>query len=361
MKITLLFVALVAGVASIGGPLWLSQPPRSDSPGLAKPWNYSPAEVAANGVIEGNRPEVGLRPEVAGQIASILVRENQKVTRGTILAELQNDTHQQEVALAAAELAQAKAQLDKLRNGERKEKIEAAAALESAKHHWFLQAKADCERAKELLPRKSISVEQWDALRYRMLQVEAEWKQAKAENELLRAPARLEDMAAAEARVAMADAQHRLAQAKLAKTRLVAPCDGCVLQVFAEPGEIANPTSLQPVLVFADLSKRRVRAFVEELDVTRVQAGHQAVVTGDALGDKEYTGRVAVVLPRMGKRAPQSDAPGEYRDVHYREVLIDLQTTEEIPINLRVRVRLLVQAGHTPGPVAPTVAAENPK
>jgi hypothetical protein len=42
----------------------------------------------------------------------------------------------------------------------------------------------------------------------------------------------------------------------------------------------------------------------------------------------------------MGKRAPQSDAPGEYKDVYYREVLIDLDAGVELPTNLLVRVRI---------------------
>jgi hypothetical protein len=45
----------------------------------------------------------------------------------------------------------------------------------------------------------------------------------------------------------------------------------------------------------------------------------------------------------MGKRAPQSDAPGEYKDVYYREVMIDLEGPEELPINLRVQVRIEVE------------------
>src|SRR5439155_21215790 len=99
------------------------------------------------------------------------------------------------------------------------------------------------------------------------------------------------------------------------KTRLTAPTSGQVLQVFAEPGESAAPTSGQPVLIVADLSKRRVRAFVEELDVDRIEVGQAATVTADGLPGKVFTGKVAVVLSRMGKRAPQSDAANELKDV----------------------------------------------
>jgi hypothetical protein len=42
----------------------------------------------------------------------------------------------------------------------------------------------------------------------------------------------------------------------------------------------------------------------------------------------------------MGKRAPQSDAPGEYKDVYFREVLIALDRADTLPTNLRVHVRI---------------------
>jgi hypothetical protein len=53
---------------------------------------------------------------------------------------------------------------------------------------------------------------------------------------------------------------------------------------------------------------------------------------------------VAVVVPRMGKRAPQSDAPNEMKDLYFREVLIDLDAGTELPTNLRVQVRIQARA-----------------
>src|SRR5208282_4058471 len=97
-------------------------------------------------------------------------------------------------------------------------------------------------------------------------------------------------------------------------------------------------------LLMANLSKRRVRAFVEELDVCRVRVGQSAAVTADGLPGKEFAGKVAELLPRMGKRVPQSDASGEYKDLYYREALIDLDAADELPTNMRVQVRIAADA-----------------
>jgi multidrug resistance efflux pump len=132
----------------------------------------------------------------------------------------------------------------------------------------------------------------------------------------------------------------RLAQAELARTRVLAPSDGTVLQRYAEPGEMAGPASARPALLFADLSRYRVRAFVDELDASQVRVGQRVSVTADGLPGKELTGRVASVLPRMGLRSPRSDSASEYSDVHYREVLIDLASWDGLTLKLRVQTRI---------------------
>ena len=218
--------------------------------------------VAANGTVEGRRPEVAVRPEVPGILKTLCVREGDAVAQGQVVAELSNESQKAQLALARGELAVARQQLKKLEAGERTQVV----------------------------------------------------------------------------------ARARAAEAELAKTRLTALAAGRVLQVFAEPGETASPTSAQPVLILADLSQRRVRAFVEELDVDRVGVGCRATVTADGLPGQTFTGQVALVLPRMGKRAPQSDAPNEMKDMYYREVLIDLDGAHDLPTNLRVQVRIEASA-----------------
>jgi hypothetical protein len=96
-------------------------------------------------------------------------------------------------------------------------------------------------------------------------------------------------------------------------------------------------------LQFADLSRWRVRAFVEELDAARVQPGQSAVVTCDSMPGWEFKETVREVLPRMGKRNPETDAPDKYKDVYYREVLIDVVEGSELLLDLQVRTRILVR------------------
>ncbi len=345
MRGVLIIAVVLGAVAGIGGRIALrgqSEPVDRPQPKEGHLWTD---RVSANGVIEGARPEVALRPEIAGTLAAVLVRENQEVAQGTLLVQLHNETQKAQVALALAEVAEMEAQRDRTRNGEREEKRAAQAALVEAKLAMYQQAEADWKRDQDVNRRQqgAVSKETMDGRLFKMRNAKADWEAAQAELALITAPARKDELEAAEARIRAAKARLQLARAELAKTRLLAPFDCRILQVYAEPGEMAGPTTPQPVLVLADLSRRRVRAFVEELDVSRVQVGQEATITADALPGKELSGKLTVVVPRMGKRGPQSDAPGEYKDLYFREVLIDLDRNEELPLNLRVHTRIHVK------------------
>jgi multidrug resistance efflux pump len=320
---------------------------RGRSQGKDVPGREAPGQplhhVAANGVVEGARPEVAMRPEIVGTIAAIYFRENQQVEKGELLIELVNEERRQKVALAEAELATARADLDRLHNGERAEKRAAFKANASARRAIQLQAQKDWERIERARAGRAASQEQSDAAYYHLLRAKAELEQAEVEHALVEAPPRQDEVAAAEGRVRAAEARVRLAQAELAKTRLRAPTRGQVLRVYAEPGELAEPRSVQPVLVFADLSQRCVRAFVEELDASRVKVGQSAVVTCDGLPGQEFRGTVREVLPRMGKRSLRTDAPEEYKDVYFREVIVELVGGAELLLNLQVRVQIQVR------------------
>ena len=348
MKTTLCVAVIVGMLAGVGGRLLL----RSDglAAGLEKSALSAPPDrVSANGIVEGARPEISLRPETPGLLKVLNVRENAVVHRGQVLAEIANETQKAQVDLSRAELVSAQQQLERLKNGERIEKRQALAAKEAARKALYDQARKDWERIAQ--SPSAVSREQRDAYYFRMLQAKAEFEEAQADHKLVEAPPRPEDLAIHQSLVAKAQAQLNTAQAELDKTRLTAPTDGVILQILAEPGESTSPANVNagPILIMADLSRRRVRAFVEELDVARVEMGQNAAILVDGIPDRTFTGKVSVVLPRMGKRGPQTEAPdNQYRDVFYREVLIDLDGNEPLPTNLRVQVRITVPAKENP-------------
>jgi RND family efflux transporter MFP subunit len=252
--------------------------------------------VAANGLVEGASREVAVFPEVSGTLATVVVMVNQEVEAGALLFELHNETQKAQVALAEAELTSAQARLQ--------------------------HAKADWDRSRDirLTTPGAIAAQTHDADRYRWLTTQAQVEEAHA--------------------------RLRLARAELAKTQVKAPLAGRVLQVHCEPGTLMDQRrQADPVLRLADVSRRRVRAWVEELDVARVAVGQRATVTADGFPGREFPGQVAEIVGRMGRDAPRSDRPGEREDIYYREVVIELENGMELPLNLRVDVYVQERAG----------------
>jgi HlyD family secretion protein len=120
--------------------------------------------------------------------------------------------------------------------------------------------------------------------------------QAQAQLDLLRAGARTEDVAVAEAAVAQAQAAVDATLAALAKSELVAPFDGTVSAVESHPGEVVQPG--QEVIVLGDLGQMRVETTdLRETDVAKVQVGQEVDVTFDALPDQVFQGTVTRIAP----------------------------------------------------------------
>src|SRR5262249_30227899 len=155
-----------------------------------------------DGVVEGARPESALRPDVAGTLAAVHVREGQRVKKGELLAELRNESQVNQVALATADLAIARAKLERLRNGERKEKRRAVAAVKEARDISHKHAKGALERTLRLWENKSISRDEMERDFYAAERARAEAEEAAAELAVVEAPARADEVAEAQGHVA---------------------------------------------------------------------------------------------------------------------------------------------------------------
>lgn len=125
---------------------------------------------------------------------------------------------------------------------------------------------------------------------------EAEVRRARAQVELLTAAARPEHIAAAEADLAGAAAALRQAAAALAQTELRAPFDGVVVWVGPKAGEFAPPGA--PVVRLGDLSAWQIETTdLTELGIVGVRPGSRAKVTFDAIPGLELSGKVTEIRP----------------------------------------------------------------
>jgi multidrug resistance efflux pump len=165
---------------------------------------------------------------------------------------------------------------------------------------------------------------------------------AKAEAEVahLRSYVLPEERELAREEVHLAQCNLDLVEAKLESTRLVAPIDGTVLELLKREGESVTAETREPVIVFADLSRLRVRAEIDERNAHGLREGQAAVVFGRNLNGQRFQGRVSCVKRLMGGKTVFARTASERKDLDAVQVFIDFDEPFVAPVGLRVDVAI---------------------
>jgi HlyD family secretion protein len=101
------------------------------------------------------------------------------------------------------------------------------------------------------------------------------------------------EAAKVQAQAAEAQAAYDAARDALLKSNVRAPFDGVVYSLPVKSGAYVQAGDL--LLQVADLSRVRVRVFVDEPDVARLSSGQKIEVTWDAVPGRIWTGAVTTV------------------------------------------------------------------
>jgi multidrug resistance efflux pump len=298
----------------------------------------------ANGTVEGRRKEVPLGFEITGRLALVNVEEGDSVTAGQVLAELETSQLQIELRSTQAALRRAVAQRDLLVAAASEEARRLARAVARVAYEEMLSASTSLQRAQKLAAGRAATQQELEDREAEFNKARAEYQARLAEVEQVEADARAEELSVAAASIAVAETRVAHARDLLSKARLVAPHDGVVLRRDAEPGQLVTPDTQRPLLIVADTSQRRVRAYVEELDALQVAPGNRARVVADGLPGVQLQGTVIRCAPGMVPKPHVRNRPGERSDVRVREVVVRLDDdplTDRLVVGLPVDVYLL--------------------
>lgn len=127
-----------------------------------------------------------------------------------------------------------------------------------------------------------------------MAQAQAQVDTAQAQLDLKKKGARPEDIRVAELRVTQAKTGLDQAQAQLDKATLIAPMDGTITKISVREGEQAAPG--QPVFTIADLSNLKIETTdLDEFGAAKVAIGQPASIRVNAFTDKTLTGKVTEI------------------------------------------------------------------
>ncbi len=292
--------------------------------------------LSAPGRVEAVSEEIRVSSELSGRLHSVSVEEGDRVHKGQVLAQIENEDYIARVSAAEATLAQRQAELLRTINGARSQERRAAGANVQAAKAVLENARREAERRSTLAEHQMISRDEAERYQRAYQVAQAEYERTSQEFSLVDADARVEDRRRSEAAVATAEAQLAEARAYLAKTYILSPLDGVVLRKLRHTGENVSTQFDSPVVTLADDSSLRVRLDVDEADVARLRVGQPAYVTAEAYGSRKFTGHIIRVGRILGRKTVRTDEPSERVDTKILETLVELDPGQSLPLGLRV-------------------------
>ena len=103
----------------------------------------------------------------------------------------------------------------------------------------------------------------------------------------------------AQRQVEAAQATLKESQARLAYATIIAPISGVIASVSTQEGETVAAGLNAPIFVtIVDLKRLQVDAFVDEVDIGKIQGGQKVVFTVDAFPAMEFEGKVVAIYPK---------------------------------------------------------------
>lgn len=320
--------------------------------------------VSAPGVVEAVSEEIEIGTELPGKLRSVDVDEGQRVSRGQVLAVIENDDYRTAVvtaraqietlrssqATAQARLIEARADRARIANGARtEERIEARAGYEQTLPE-VENTRREFERRDRLFKDGIISREEMERSRTAFEVAQKRSASALERFNVVNASARQDDLAKADAavqlvetqvrefdaQIAEAAARVREAESRLEKTIIRAPIAGVILRKRLKGGESVSPDSPTGIVTMADTSALRIRVDLDETDVAKIRDGQTAYVTADAYGERRFNAKVIRIGQILGRKNFRTDRPTEKIDTRVLEVLLELAPDEKLPLGLRV-------------------------
>ncbi len=249
------------------------------------------AEASVSGTVEATEADLGF--QIPGRIASVGPHEGDRVRAGDTLAMLDRSDLAARLAQAKAGLAAARAVLDELLQGSRREELAQAREADSTAAARLADAQRDFGRTQRLFQGGAVAREAFDKASLALDVARGAKAQADQQLQLVQSGPRRERIDAQRAVVQQAAATVRQADAAMDNGVVRAPFDGVVTVREREPGETVGAGA--PVLTVMNLADRWVRIYVREDRIGAVRLGEPATITTDTYPGKTYPGAVSFI------------------------------------------------------------------
>jgi len=213
--------------------------------------------VLATGRIDAiERVNVGA--QVSGQVKSLKVKLGDHVTRGQLIADIDDVPQRNDLRNAEAALNEVKAELQ-------------------SKQALLKQAELRFKRQRHMLIEDASSREDFESAEATLATTRA-------------------DLLSLNAKLVQAQIEVDKKKVDLGYTRVVAPMDGIVIAVVTQQGQTVNSSQSAPTIIkLARLDVMTIKAQISEADITRIYAGQKARFTIFSEPDKHYEATLRTV------------------------------------------------------------------
>jgi multidrug efflux pump subunit AcrA (membrane-fusion protein) len=295
-----LVAAVVAVALAVG--LWAWWPKSGNGAQVpGRPFQVRRGDIRQLVVSTGTvKPQVGAEVKVgtrvSGRVERLLVSIGQQVKAGQVVAVLEHQDLKAKLDQARAELAAARAKLNRIKATGPREIARARADLTEAKATLELTS-LDFKRQEKMRSTDLVAQDALDRARERH-QVAAA-RLAAAQARLAQVKSAFEqDLKVARAELAASRARVATAQVNLDYATVRAPISGVVSSVSTQEGETVAASLNAPTFInIVDLSRLQVDDFVDETDIGQVKVGQKAFFIVDAYPSRKFRGVVESVHP----------------------------------------------------------------
>jgi len=253
-------------------------------------------------------------PQVGGWVQKVSVVEGAMVRAGDELLVLDTRLVQVEVAKATAQVAEREAIVARLKRGYLPQEIEVARHEARKSEEQVTSARAELEALKPLREKNEVSGMQFQRVESSLRAAAAGQAAAEAKLKQLLAGTPREEIAEAEARLAMAKAELATAKLNLELCRITSPITGTVTQLSVRQGMFVERSV--PLMTIADLSKVFMQVRIPSLHMDKVREGTSVEVRLTSRPDEMLHGTVARISGQADPATGDVDAFVEVSNGH---------------------------------------------
>lgn len=260
-------------------------------------------EISASGRVVP-RQSVNISPKSSGRLNELYVDQGARVTKGQVIARMDDREEQAQLQQAKANLAQAEARLALLVAGNRAEDIaQARAQVTAAKARLQLSEQRQQQNA-ELQAQGFVSRDDLASTQTDRLVLKAALDEAEKRLAVITKGNRPEEIAQARAQVAQAKAQVQTAQLRVDETLVRAPFAGVITQKYTSPGAFVTPTTSASATSSATSSSivalagdLEVLVDVPEADLGQLYVGQPVGIVAESFAGRTFAGKVRLIAP----------------------------------------------------------------